>query len=145
MAGYGRRGVEAADATLEAQVDDMHGVLLTLIAKKDVATKYINLRSYQKQKEITQKSFEDWDNIYKLNLSLLDAGLVTEIDADQSKTTRDQTEASIYPLNEQIKAAMHQLAILTGKPPATLYGLLSEVKPIPKVPQEIFLDFLQSY
>jgi len=131
-----RRSIEAAEASLEAQVDDAHGVLLSLIA--EVATNYINLRSYQKQLEITKKSFEEWDSIYKMNQSLLDAGLVTEIDVYQAKTTRDQTQANTYPLEESIKASMHQLAILIGKPPAALYDLLSETKPIPKMPPQIF-------
>lgn len=131
-----RRGIEAADATLEAQVDDMHNVLISLIA--EVAINYINLRSFQKQLEVTQKSFEAWDLIYKLNQSILKAGLVTEIDVAQAKASRDQTKASLYPLKESIKATMHQLSILTGKPPACLYGLLSPVKPIPQMPPEIF-------
>ncbi len=131
-----RRGIEAAEASLEAQVDDAHGVLLSLIA--EVATTYINLRSYQRQLQITKKAFEDWDSIYKMNKSLLEAGLVTEIDVYQAKTTRDQTQASTYPLEENIKTSMHQLAILVGKPPAALYDLLSEVKSIPKMPPQIF-------
>lgn len=132
-----RRGVEAADATLEAQVDDMHNVLLSLIS--EVAINYINLRSYQKQLEITQKSFEEWDSIYKLNQSLLKAGLATEIDVAQAETSRDKTEASLAPLQASVKTTIHQLSILIGKPPSYLYGLLCKVKPIPQTPQEIFV------
>jgi NodT family efflux transporter outer membrane factor (OMF) lipoprotein len=132
-----RRGIEAADASLDAQVENMHGVLLSLIA--EVAVNYINLRSYQKQLEITQKSFKEWDSIYKLNQSLLDAGLATEIDVAQAETSRDQTEASLSPLQANIKTTIHQLSVLVGKPPTYLYGLLCKVKPIPQIPQEIFV------
>ncbi len=131
-----RRNIESANASLEAQVEDMHGTMLSLIA--EVATTYINLRSYQKQYEIQTKAFKAWDDTYKLNQNLYDAGLATQIDVMEAKTTRDQTEAALYPLKESIKAAMHQLAVLVGKPPAALYCLLSDPKPIPKMPDEIF-------
>lgn len=137
-----RRGIEAADAALEAQVDDMHNVLLSLIS--EVAINYINLRSYQKQLEITQKSVEEWDSIYKLNKSLLKAGLATEIDVAQAETSRDQAEASLAPLQASIKTTIHQLSILIGKPPTYLYGLLCKVKPIPQIPQEFFLGLPSS-
>ncbi|MBY0293605.1 MAG: efflux transporter outer membrane subunit [Alphaproteobacteria bacterium] len=131
-----RRGIESAEASLEAEVDDMHGVLLSLIAQ--VAVNYINLRSYQKQLEITQKFLESWNSIYKLNKSLLKAGLATDIDVAQAETSRDQTEAMIPPLNASIKTAIHQLSILVGKPPACLYDQLSKIEPIPYIPTEIF-------
>lgn len=132
-----RRGIEAADATLDAQVDDMHNVLLSLIS--EVAINYINLRSYQKQLEITQKSFEEWDSIYKLNIALLKAGLATDIDVSQAEASRDQTEASLAPLQASIKTTIHQLSVLVGKPPTYLYGLLCKVEPIPQIPEEFFL------
>ncbi|OJW51055.1 MAG: hypothetical protein BGO67_12040 [Alphaproteobacteria bacterium 41-28] len=131
-----RRGVESAEAGLEAQVEDMHNVMISIIGQ--VASNYINLRSYQKQLEVTKKSFESWDSIYKLNKSLLKAGLATDIDVAQAETSRDQTEAAIPPLEALIKTTIHQLSILTGKPPACLYDLLSKVGPIPYIPIEIF-------
>ncbi len=131
-----RRSIESAEVSLEAQVDDMHAVMLSIIAQ--VAANYINLRSYQKQLEVTQKSLESWDSIYKLNKSLLQAGLATDIDVAQAETSRDQTEAMIPPLKALIKTTIHQLSILTGKPPACLYDLLSKVQPIPYIPTEIF-------
>ena len=77
-------------------------------------------------------------SIYKLNISLLKAGLATDIDVAQAETSRDQTEASIPPLRALIKTTIHQLSILAGKPPACLYNLLLKVKPIPHIPTEIF-------
>lgn len=131
-----RRNIESAEASLEAQVNDMHDVLVSLIA--DVVTTYINLRTFQKQLEINQNALKEWDLIYKLNTSLLKAGLATEIEVAQAETARDQTAARIPPLKGDIKTAMHHLALLVGKPPTTLYNLLSGVKPIPQAPARIF-------
>lgn len=131
-----RRGIESAEASLEAQVDDMHNTLLSLIS--EVAITYINLRSYQKQFAVQTKSLAAWDSIYRLNQSLKDAGLATDIDVAQAKTARDQTEAALYPLDESIKSSIHQLSILEGKPPEALYEFLSESRPIPSPPPEIF-------
>jgi multidrug efflux system outer membrane protein len=129
-----RRGIEAADATLDAQVDDMHNVLMSLIA--EVSANYINLRSYQKQIEIIQKSLEDWDSIYKLNQALLKAGLTTDIEVSQAKASRDQTEASLAPLQASVKTTIHALSILQGRSPTYLYGRLCKVQPIPHIPEE---------
>lgn len=131
-----RRNIESAEANLEAQIEDMHNTLLSLIA--DVAFTYINLRGYQQQLAITQKSLEAWESIYKLNQDLLKAGLITDIEVAQSKASRDLTEASLFPLKANIKTAMHQLSVLVGKSPTCLYALLSKVKPIPAIPSEIF-------
>jgi multidrug efflux system outer membrane protein len=131
-----RRSIESAEATLGAQIEDMHNTLLSLIA--EVASTYINLRGYQEQLEITQKFYEEWDKIYLLNQDLMRAGLVTEIEVSQAKTSRDQAHASLSPLKQNIKASMHKLAILTGKSPTCLYDLLLKAKPIPQTPNETF-------
>jgi len=131
-----RRTIESSEATAEAQIEDMRNTLLSLIA--DVALSYINLRGYQQQLEITQKSVKAWDSIYKLNQDLLKAGIVTDIDVSQAKASRDQAEAALFPLKSSIKTMMHQLAILVGKSPACLYGLLSPIKPIPHISSDIF-------
>ncbi len=131
-----RRNIESSEADLDAQVEDMHNTLLTLVA--DVAFAYINLRGYQYQLEITQKSVAAWESIYKLNQSLFKAGRVTEIEVAQAKASRDQAKATLFPLQENIKKALHQLAVLVGKSPTCLYGLLSKAKPIPCIPSEIF-------
>jgi NodT family efflux transporter outer membrane factor (OMF) lipoprotein len=115
----------------------MHNVLLSLIA--EVATNYINLRSYQKQLEVTNKSFQTWDAIYRLNQDLLKAGLATDIDVLQAKASRDQTEANLAPLQASIKTTIHHLSVLVGKSPTYLYGLLCKAKPIPYTPEEIFV------
>jgi len=130
-----RRGIEAADATVDVQIEDMHGVLLSLIA--EVATNYINLRSYQEQLKVAQKIVESWDSVFKLNKDLK-VGFTSDIDVSQVKAFRDQAEASLFPLKASIKTTIHQLSILIGKSPLCLYGLLSKPKPIPQIPSEIF-------
>ncbi|MBY0292553.1 MAG: efflux transporter outer membrane subunit [Alphaproteobacteria bacterium] len=135
---FGRlqRGIESAEASLESQVEDMHSVMLSLIA--EVAINYITLRGRQKLIEIEKKSVEAWSLICKLNEDLLSAGLVTEIDLNQAEADRNQAEASIYIFETDIKTAIHRLSVLTGRPPTCLYKLLLPVQPIPELSSEIF-------
>lgn len=131
-----RRNIESSEATLGAQIEDMHNTLLSLIA--ETVSTYINLRGYQKQFEIKQKFYEEWDKIYVLNQDLLRSGLVTEVEVAQAKTSRDQAHASLFPLRENIKASMHKLSLLVGKTPTYLYDFLSKTKSTPQTPSEIF-------
>lgn len=131
-----KRGEEWAQATLEAQIDDTRGVLISLIA--EVAQNYINLRSYQQQLKITRKSYELWNSIYRLNQDLFESGLAIESDVLQAKASRDSIKASIYPLEASIKSAIHHLSILIGKTPEYLYTILSSPQPIPEISFDIF-------
>jgi NodT family efflux transporter outer membrane factor (OMF) lipoprotein len=131
-----RRGVEAATATVESTIDTMQGTLLSLVA--DVALNYITLRSYQQQLEITQKLIVSWESMLELNKDLLKAGLITQIDVENTRSSYEQAKASIPPLKAHIKTTIHQLSILIGKPPASLYSRLIPVRPIPEIPVEIF-------
>ena len=138
-----QRGIESAEASLESQVEDMHSLMLSLIA--ETAINYITLRSRQKLIEVEKKSVEAWDLICKLNEDLLSAGLVTEIDLNQAKADRYQAKASIYILETDIKVAIHHLSILTGRPPAYFYKLLLPVKPIPELHLKSLQDFLANF
>ncbi|MBP6951250.1 MAG: TolC family protein [Alphaproteobacteria bacterium] len=135
---FGRlqRGIESAEASVESQVEDMHSLMLSLIA--ETAVNYITLRGRQKLIEIQKKTVENWDFICKLNEDLLSTGLITEIDLNQAKADRNQVEAYISVFETDIKVAIHHLSILTGRPPAYFYKLLLPVKPIPQLPSEIF-------
>ena len=131
-----RRGVESASATVESTIDTMQGTLLSLVA--DVALNYITLRSYQQQLDLTQKLIVSWESMLKLNKDLLKAGLITQIDVENTLASYEQAKASVPPLKAHIKNTIHQLSILIGKPPAYLYSRLTPVRPIPEIPVEIF-------
>ncbi len=131
-----RRGVEAAQATVENTIDTMQGTLLSLVA--DVALNYITLRSYQQQLDLTQKLIVSWESMVKLNKDLLKAGLITDIDVANAESSCALAKASLSPLKASIKNTIHQLSILMGKPPAYLYNCLCQARPIPEIPVEIF-------
>ncbi|MEB3702000.1 Outer membrane channel TolC [Candidatus Bealeia paramacronuclearis] len=133
-----RRADEAAKATFEGDVANGQDILLSLIA--EVAQNYVLLRQYQQQLLVTQKNAKSWDELYNLNVSLFQAGHISEFSVLEAKTSRDQTRSQIAPLEANVKTTLHQLAILTGKPPASLYDKLSEPHPIPQVSGEIFAD-----
>ncbi|MFX8681025.1 TolC family protein, partial [Acinetobacter baumannii] len=59
-----RRSVEAANADLQASVEDHHAVFVSLAA--DVATNYIQLRGAQLRKEVTEQSLATQQELYDL-------------------------------------------------------------------------------
>jgi len=131
-----RRGIESSEANVGAYHENLHNVLLSLIA--DVAMTYVNLRGYQQQQKVLETSLAFWDSIYRLNQDLLKAGLVTEIDVEQALASREKVKADLEPLKAEIKTTLHQLAALSSRPPTALYCLLLPPKPIPHVPPKIF-------
>ena len=73
-----RRSVEAANADLEASVEDAHAVLVSLCA--DVARDYIELRGAQLRRNVTQESLTTQKELYELTRQRRAVGLTTELD-----------------------------------------------------------------
>ena len=137
-----RRGEEAVVATYESQISDTRYVLLSLIS--ELAQNYVLLRQTQAQYLATEKNAQAWDDIVRLNESLLQAGRISEVDLLQARANQEQTESSLAPLTSSIKVTMHKLAILTGKNPTDLYALLEKQLPTPQVHDEIFANLPSS-
>jgi outer membrane protein TolC len=97
-----RRGVEAAQANVESQVDNQQSVLITLLG--DVATDYVQLRGLQKQVAITEENI----GTQKQSLALIQtknrAGLVADLDVTQQTAQVLTTQAELPDLEAQIAA-----------------------------------------
>ncbi|MDR3220751.1 MAG: TolC family protein, partial [Candidatus Accumulibacter sp.] len=69
------------------------------------------------------------------------AGLVTELDVEQARTSVEQTRATIPTLENAITASLNRLDILLGLTPGSLLGLypqqLATARPLPRAPVEI--------
>ncbi len=130
-----RSSVEASKAALKIAEESYHDVLVTLLA--EVAINYINLRTCQARLKALRESVRIQEETYQLNLSLYKAGLVDELVVHQSRYVLEKTKSQIPPLEREIRLSEHRLSVLLGEPPGTLQEKLSQVKPIPKPPEEI--------
>lgn len=126
-----RRSVESAQARLEASIEDLHAVTLTLLG--DVASTYIGLRVRQAQLQITRNNLTAQQDTVGLTKERYRLGLTSYLDVTQAEALRTATESNIPPLEAAIKASMHRLAILLAKEPAALNADLAPTRSLPTV------------
>ncbi|PPD40600.1 MAG: RND transporter [Methylobacter sp.] len=133
--GKQRRSIESADATLEANKEDLQDVLTSLYA--EVALNYIEVRRYQNELLIAKNSLEAQQETYDIARWRAQAGLVSEVDVFQAKQSVENTRADIPKLTSALEQAKHGLAVLLGKQPTELNALLAQPAPIPAAANDI--------
>ncbi len=135
--GKTRRSIEAAQANLEATEELLHDVMVTLLA--EVATNYIELRTYQKRLQILEKNIEIQRKIYELNKSLYDAGVIGELPLKQSLSILEETRSQIHPIKNAISTTKNTLSMLIGEKPGSLDKELEWKKDLPHPPETILM------
>src|SRR5713101_6797469 len=129
-----RRAIESANASLDASVEDYDGVLVTLLG--DVATNYVQLRTFEQRIEYTGAKVELQRETLKVVEARFKAGTTTKLDVAQARSTLEQTEATIPELEISLRQFNNQLCILLGIPPEELGAKLGSA-PIPTAPAEV--------
>lgn len=127
-----RRSVEAAQANLEATHEDLHDVLVSLLA--EVALNYIEVRTYQTRLAVTEANIKAEEETYKLNSSLYKAGLIDELAVQQSLYNLEHTRSLIPNLQIGLEATKNRLAVLLGEKPGSIHQELAEKRSIPVLP-----------
>jgi NodT family efflux transporter outer membrane factor (OMF) lipoprotein len=132
-----RRAVEAADATLDASVENYDDVLVLLMS--EVAQRYVDVRTAEQRLEYARKNVEIQRESLNLANMKYTNGATTRLDVTQGESTLGQTEAIIPPLESQRRQAMNQICILLGAPPQDIVNVLGGRQPIPTAPPEVAL------
>ncbi|MBI2824451.1 MAG: efflux transporter outer membrane subunit [Planctomycetia bacterium] len=131
-----RRAIEAADADLDASVEDYDDVLVTLLG--DVATAYVQMRILEAQIAYTQANVALQKQTLTIAKARFAGGLVTEVDVDQAQSILSQTEAQIPQLEIGLRQVNNRLCVLLGVPPEELRARMGPA-PIPTCPAEVAL------
>jgi len=113
-----RRGLEAAEADLQVSGETLRDTRVSLVA--EVAGNYLDLRSAERRLAIAEASLAAQAETYQLTQWRRQAGLVSELDEAQARTSLEQTRAGLPALNTAVVAARHRLAILLGRSPGEL-------------------------
>lgn len=124
-----RRAVESAGDELAATIDDRHATLVSLLG--EIATDYVELRSAQTRREIARDSLASEEDTLALTRAKFAAGLGSALDVAQAEAAVATTRAAIPGLATSVRAAIHELSVLTGAPPETLAPELAPAAPIP--------------
>jgi NodT family efflux transporter outer membrane factor (OMF) lipoprotein len=129
-----RRAITASQAKLDASVDGYRDALVMLLA--DVATSYVQYRTFQQRLAFAQKNVEIQEGTLELAETRFNVGTTTELDVQQARSNLAQTRSTIPPLEAGMRQAGNSLCILLGMPATDLSEML-ETQPIPTAPVEL--------
>lgn len=130
-----RRAVEAANYNLQASVEDLRDVQISLLA--EVAVDYIELRGAQFQLDIAQHNLASQQQTLALTRSRAEGGLIPYLDVAQQEAQVATTAATIPSLETEIRQSIHHLSTLLGTDPGALSAELSAAGPIPVGPTSV--------
>ncbi len=129
--GANRSASSAADLTALGEEAAYQSALLSLEA--DVAQAYYALRALDREQEIlntTQKLREETRDLTKRSLKI---GDVSELDVTRAESELASTKAEALEVSKRRAEAEHNLALLLGKPPASLNMTKDAIKGVPPV------------
>ncbi len=130
-----RRGIEAADADLEAAVEDDRDLLVSLAA--EVGANYVDLRGLQQQIATARDNLEAQRHTAEITRKRHEAGFANALDVANAHAQEATTRSRIPVLESAAQAAIFSLGILLGKEPAALSRELAVTAPIPVTPPEV--------
>src|SRR5499425_194729 len=132
-----RRSVEAADATLQATVEDRRDVLVTLLG--EVARNYIDLRGFQRRLAVARDNLKTQQDTLELTQVRFQAGLASDLDVAQQEAQVDTTASQIPTLESSLKQAAYALDVLLALQPGALWDELAKETEIPVLPPEVLV------
>ena len=130
-----RRTIQSADASLLSSLADYDNTLVTLTA--DVANSYITIRTAEERIRIARENVGTQEESLKIAEAKFKYGTVTLLDVEQARTSLLNTQATIPPLEVQLRQARDALSVLLGMPPSDLSGLLGTSSTIPVSPPQV--------
>jgi NodT family efflux transporter outer membrane factor (OMF) lipoprotein len=132
-----RRNIQSAEATLLSTLADYDSALVALTA--DVANDYIAIRTAEERIRIAKENADAQDQILKITDARFRFGTATQRDVEQARTSLLNTQASIPPLETQLRQAQDALSVLLGTPPSDLSGVLAGSSGIPASPPQVIV------
>jgi outer membrane protein, multidrug efflux system len=130
-----RRSVEAADAGVQASVEDQRAVQVSLLA--DVAQSYMALRGAQSRLQLAKENLATISELLELTHERAAAGLTTRTDVANALAQQSVTRADLPAFELQITENINQLSQLLAKEPEALRAELETPAPIPPAPPEV--------
>lgn len=130
-----RRAIEAADAELDASVEDYDDVLVILIS--DVASNYVQYRTFEQRIVYARANVQTQKGAYDIAVDKFQHGATTERDTTQAKQLYEQTEALIPVLEISKRQAANRICTLLGMPPTNLEATLGKGSGVPVAPREV--------
>jgi NodT family efflux transporter outer membrane factor (OMF) lipoprotein len=129
-----RRAIEAADATLDSSIETFDSLFVIMLA--DVAATYVEIRTAQQRIRYAENNVISQKSTLELTKVLKEGGRGDSLDVARAEANVAQTEATIPPLQAQLRQAKNRLCVLMGVPPQNIDEIIGEGV-IPKAPAEV--------
>jgi len=130
-----RRSVEAAEDNLQAGIENLRDVIVTLTA--ETGLNYVEARIFQRRLDVAEANLKAQEETYDLIKTRYQAGLSNELALQQARYNLESTRSQIPTLRSGLAEAKNRLAVLTGKAPGAIDASLSEIRPIPVTPATV--------
>ena len=133
--GSKRREIEANEADVEAEIEEMHDVMITLLA--EMAVNYADLRTAQARLQVAFKNVAAQTDTWELTDAMFRAGRENALSLDQARYNLESSRSIIPELEMQREKALNRITVLTGRPPGSLHDELTDIRSIPRVSIEL--------
>ncbi len=130
-----RRNVESANATIQAAIENIRDVRVSLIA--EVALNYIQLRGYQQEIVIAQNNLKAQQQTAEITHKRLKVGFASALDVANADANVATTESQIPVFETAARQSIYALSVLLARLPADLVEQLSPTDNLPKVPAQV--------
>lgn len=131
---FGRQlmAAKAAKADLAQMEEASRDAQITLAA--EVASTYVALRAAENELAVVREMVRTLQETYDLSSWKEKAGAGSALDVQSALANLEQTRAQLPVFQQAIVEARNKLALLSGKTPGALDGLLSRAAPVPQAP-----------
>ena len=137
-----RRATEAARAELLGTEDGRRTVVLTLVSA--VAAAYVDIRSLDKQLDITQRTADSRKGTLELFQLRFQNGIISEVDLSQAESEYEDALARIPDIERAIGQTENALSVLLGRNPGPIpRGLPLDALILPAVPAGVPSELLE--
>lgn len=133
--GAGKRNREAQVANVQAAEEAVNGARLSLIG--EVASAYVNVRTYQRRLSLAKASLETQTATTDIVRKQVAVGTATELALSQSVGQQQSTAAGIPSLEAALQQSINALALLVGKEPTEIQAMFKKSGSIPRARGDI--------
>jgi NodT family efflux transporter outer membrane factor (OMF) lipoprotein len=130
-----RRGVEAADAAVEASENTRRGILVSILA--ETARDYLQLRGIQAQIAITKQNLDLAKRSLELTRLRFKNGATTNLDVANASAQLASINAHLPALQKQEAQLINALSLLLDRKPRSLDTELATAKVLQPVPPHV--------
>ena len=130
-----RRNVESANANIQAAIENIRDVQVSLIA--EVALNYIQLRGFQQEVVIAQNNLKAQQHTAEITHKRLNVGFASALDVANADSDVATTESQIPVFETAAQQSIYALGLLLARPPADLLKQLSPTGNLPSIPAQV--------